>query len=71
MRCGIEGVPSARLLAFAGMPSPLLRSSDPALLLCRCREVIGAVLEAPEARRRCGASFSPSERRSCSWWCCR
>jgi hypothetical protein len=33
------------------------------LLLRRCREVIRAVLEAPEARRRCGASFSPSERR--------
>ncbi|WP_158218585.1 hypothetical protein [Synechococcus sp. 1G10] len=45
------------------MPSPVLNSTDPALLLLRCREAIGAVLEAPEARRRCGAPFSPSERR--------
>ncbi|MCP9841673.1 hypothetical protein KBY93_13680 [Synechococcus sp. J7-Johnson] len=45
------------------MPSPVLHSSDPALLLRRCRVAINAVLEAPEARRRCGAPFSSSERR--------
>lgn len=63
MRCGVGGVPSARLLAFAAMPSPLTHSSDPALLLRRCREVIGAVLESPEARHSHGAPFSPIERR--------
>ncbi|MCP9820002.1 hypothetical protein KBZ18_10920 [Synechococcus sp. Cruz-9H2] len=45
------------------MPSPLPHSSDPALLLRRCREAIHAVLEAPEARRAHGAPFCPSERR--------